>query len=217
MDEQGKTTEKKKYSVVDKRFDIDEIEPADAPPPPPAPPAAEQAPPEPEAAADAGDAAQGEDDRQERDYRIEDAVRLALGTIREQALFALGLIIKKNRSPKQNMDKIARITKIFNELSDKFADVLAAEGAAEPDQPEPTIQEVVIFIFNMLNGQVMMHLGLIPNPVTNLSVRDLSQAKLGIDFCAALLEAARSEVDPALAKQLEAVISEMRMAFVNLK
>ncbi len=212
MDEQGKTTEKKKYSVVDKRFDIDEIEPADAPPPPPPPPAAERQKPQ-EAVDEVGE----DDAGQERDYRIENALRLALGTIREQALFALGLIIKKNRSAKQDMDKIARITKIFNELSDKFADVLAAEGAAEPDQPEPTIQEVVIFIFNMLNGQVMMHLGLIPNPVTNLAVRDLSQAKLGIDFCAALLEAARSEVDPALAKQLETVISEMRMAFVNLK
>lgn len=207
---EDKSEEKKKYQVVDKRYNYDEEAPAE---PEPAQEPAEASADEAELEEQFDEA--GEEPR--RELRIEDAMRLALSAVREQALFALGLLISKQRRAEPDMDRAMKVSKIFSQLADKFSANLEDAGLMESDRPEPSLDEIAAFCFNLLQGQVFVYMGLIANPATGLISKDLAQAKLGIDFCTALLEAVRPELNPNVAKQIEGALADMQINFVQQK
>ncbi len=207
---EDKGEEKKKYQVVDRRHNYDEEAPAE---PEPAQEPAEASADEAELEEQFDEA--GEEPR--RELRIEDAMRLALSAVREQALFALGLLISKQRRAEPDMDRAMKVSKIFSQLADKFSANLEDAGLMESDRPEPSLDEIAAFCFNLLQGQVFVYMGLIANPATGLISKDLAQAKLGIDFCTALLEAVRPELNPNVAKQIEGALADMQINFVQQK
>ncbi|HOX28077.1 MAG TPA: DUF1844 domain-containing protein [bacterium] len=190
-----------KYKVVDKRGVFADDEPA----------AAEEKSENAEAAPD-----MEQDQGAPKDEpRIEDAIRIAIGSIREQAFFSLGLIMSKNRRREPDIDKTLKIVGMFSKLSDKFSDRISGGAYSEADQPEPEIEDIVKFCFNILQGQVFVRMGLIANPVSGQITKDLAQAKLGIDFCSTLIDAVEGSVDGDLIRQLRAAVSEMQINFVN--
>ncbi|MFA6451297.1 MAG: DUF1844 domain-containing protein [bacterium] len=213
-----KNDEKKKYTVVDKRWADDEAVPAEetAAAEQPAPQVAEaQDTPEP------GSVEPGAQDEEEagerREMRIEDAIRVALGAVREQALFALGLLIAKNRRPEPDAERALKVAKIFNAMADRFVGPLTDIGLSEGERPEPSLEEIVVFCINLMQGQIFMFLGLIANPASGLITKDLKQAKLGIDFCVALFELTRADLSPAVAPQIEAALADLQINFVQAK
>ena len=220
MADQKNENEKKKYTVVDKRWADDEAAPAAEASPAktePAPRPAAQSQPveaEPEGDFDMGGAEEGEEGGR-REVRIEDAIRVALGAVRDQALFALGLLISKTRRSEPDMDQALKITKLFSALADRFGGPLMDAGLSEGDRPEPSLDEIIVFCLNLMQGQVFMYLGLIANPATGLITKDLIQAKLGIDFCVALYEQMKTEINPAVAKQVETMLADLQINYVQ--
>jgi len=220
MADQKNEGEKKKYAIVDKRWSDDDAAPAAEAAaaetePAPKPAAESQADAaEPGAGFESGDAEEGEEGAR-REVRIEDAIRVALGAVREQALFALGLLLSKTRRTEPDMDQALKVTKLFSALAEKFAAPLLDAGLSEGDRPEPSLEEIVIFCLNLMQGQVFMYLGLIANPATSLITKDLKQAKLGIDFCVALFEQTRGDINPAVAKQIEPMLADLQINYVQ--
>ena len=62
-----------------------------------------------------------------------------------------------------------------------------------------------------------MDLGLVPHPSTGLIAKDLDQARLGVDFCTALLDNIRLIVDKSLVRQFEGVVADLQINFVSQK
>jgi len=206
-------TENKKYRVVDRRFGDESEEPAGDKE------AAEGAPAEsPVSASGAGGGEEGDaagpEGGESPELRMQDAVRVALGMIRENVFFSLGLLISKSRRKPPDVEKALQMVEIFGGLADAFAERLGEDELARSPR-EPGLGETLDFVFRMMQGQVYMFLGLMPNPATGLVSADLEQARLGIDFCTALLERAKPAVSGDHAARLTDVVSEMKMNFVN--
>jgi len=212
MSGKEKNEEQKKYTVVDRRWALDEQAPAEE--------TTEARDGAEELKADESQSAETFDEETQeagpgREPRIEDAIRVVFGAIREQALGALGLLISKDRRTQPDIDRATTITKIFSSLADRFAGRLADIGLVETDRPEPSLEEVVAFCINVMQGQIYIRLGLIANPATGLLAKDLEQAKLGVDFCDALLEQVRPILNPSVTKQIEGAVADMKLNFVN--
>ncbi len=213
MSGKEKNGEEKKYTVVDRRWALDEqalveetTEASDT---------AEEPVTTTETQDDGIFAERTQEADHDRDPRVEDAIRVVFGAIREQALGALGLLISKDRRTEPDMDRATAITKIFSSLADRFVGRLADIGLVETDRPEPSLEEVVAFCINVMQGQVYIRMGLIANPATGLLSKDLEQAKLGVDFCDALMEQVRPFLSAAVSKQIEGAVADMKLNFVN--
>ena len=106
-----------------------------------------------------------------------------------------------------------------------------SERTSEPSPPpslEPPIHEkeeqefillpvpdlVRIFIAE-LQTRALVHMGLIPNPATRLVATDLSQARLAIDSVAALIEQLSPSAPPAEREELQKVLTNLRLNFVQ--
>jgi hypothetical protein len=88
--------------------------------------------------------------------------------------------------------------------------------AAETPPTEffPTSDLVRLFI-GELQTRALIHMGLIPNPVTRLVARDLPQARLAIDCLAALIEQLTPSAGPAECDELQQILTDLRFTFVR--
>ena len=211
MADQKNEDEKKKYSVVDRRWKEGGDEAADDTG------AAEAAEESATAPGGGSNGVEEEDYGPQREPRIEDAIRFSLNAIREQVFFALGLLISGSRRSEPDIDRALRITKLFSSLADRFAGPLTDVGLNEVERKDPTLEDILDFCFNVMQGQIFVRLGLIANPATGLITKDPDQAKLGVDFCAALLEQARPLLNPAAAKKLEGLLADLQINYVTHK
>lgn len=214
MDSDKQNDSEKQYRVVDRRGKYADDQTQDKEP------SEASADPDDSEPADAGgQSSQGEADGTAAggspEPRIEDAIRYSLNVIREQVFYALGLIISKERAVEPDMDRVGEITRIFLSLADRFAGLLSSGETSEANRPAPSLEDTLNFCFNLIQGQVLMYLGLIPNPVTGQAGKDRVQAKMGVDFCAALLEAARPLIEPEKVRRFEGYVAELKMAYVQ--
>lgn len=195
--------EKKSYTVVDKRSDYDEVEPGAAADEPPAPPDA--APDEPPA-------------EETRRIRIEDAFVLILNMLRDQALISLGMYYNAPESVAPDVDNARRAAELFRSLSREHKDIIAA--VLPPDQSDmpplsSDITATLVMALNVLQSQIVVHLGLMADPMTGLVFKELSQAKKGIDLMAALAERFKPMLPPEAGRDIDTAISNLRLNFVN--
>ncbi|MFQ5883243.1 MAG: DUF1844 domain-containing protein [Candidatus Methylomirabilales bacterium] len=77
------------------------------------------------------------------------------------------------------------------------------------------IPDLVGIFIAELHTRALMHMGLIPNPATRLVAKDLPQARLAIDCAAALIEQLGPSVAPAEREELEWLLADLRLKFVQ--
>jgi hypothetical protein len=209
MNDEKRQDEDRRYRVVDRRGKFADDEPAAGPE---KNMGREEAAPPPR-----DDSRNDEAPENTPEPKIEDAIKYSLGIIREQVLFALGLIMSKNRISEPDYDRVKEVVRIFSDIAGRFADPVFSSGADEAMQPPPSLSDAVAFCFNLIQGQTYMHLGLIANPVTGEAKKDIAQAKVGVDFCDAILESARPALDPDTARKLGAMVADLKINFVKNK
>lgn len=73
----------------------------------------------------------------------------------------------------------------------------------------------VVFILRTLAEQTWIHLGLIPNPLTNLTVKNLEEARKSIDLYGHIAKFAEAEFEPALRKDIERLLTDLRMNYTS--
>ena len=95
------------------------------------------------------------------------------------------------------------------------------QQATSPDRKEEKRQRPPIppanisFLFSTQATQAFITLGLVPNPVTEKTEIDLDQAKHFIDMLGVLEEKTRGNLSPDEKKQLDALLFELRLQFVE--
>ncbi len=102
----------------------------------------------------------------------------------------------------------------------------AARRAAETAQPAETPSSTgaraplpppnLTFLVSTLYLQGAVALGLMPNPVTNKADVQLEQAKHSIDLLSMLQQKTEGNRTPEESDELEAVLHELRLAFVSV-
>ena len=111
----------------------------------------------------------------------------------------------------------------FSESGETRADVTedAAQPSATPPPPAaeaPRADEPVTFSTFVLglSTQALLHLGEIPDPVSNTTQPDLGAAKHVIDILALLRDKTRSNLEPDEEALLDSMLYDLRMRYVEL-
>jgi len=111
----------------------------------------------------------------------------------------------------------------FSETGEARADVTeeAARSSATPPPPvaeAPRADEPVNFSTFVLglSTQALLHLGEIPDPVSNTTQRDLGAAKHVIDILALLRDKTRSNLEPDEEALLDSMLYDLRMRYVEV-
>ena len=91
----------------------------------------------------------------------------------------------------------------------------ATEKADGPRQRPPLPPANISFLFSTLATQAFVSLGLVPNPMTEKTETDLDQAQHFIDMLGVLEEKTKGNLTTEEKKQLDAILFDLRMAFVE--
>jgi hypothetical protein len=93
----------------------------------------------------------------------------------------------------------------------------AAEPGGAPPPPRPAGEPVTFSTFVLgLSTQALLHLGEIPNPVTQTLEPDLDAAKHVIDILGILREKTRNNLDQTEESLLDSVLYDLRLRYVEL-
>jgi len=111
----------------------------------------------------------------------------------------------------------------FSESGEARPDVRdeAGQPSGTPPPPAaeaPSVDEPVTFSTFVLglSTQALLHLGEIPDPVSNTTQRDLGAAKHVIDILALLRDKTRSNLEPDEEALLDSMLYDLRMRYVEL-
>ena len=85
--------------------------------------------------------------------------------------------------------------------------------AQRPKQPLPPAS--ITFLFTTLATQALIALGALPHPASNQVEKDLDQAKLFIDMLGVLEEKTKGNLTAEEKRQLEAILFDLRMQFLE--
>lgn len=93
----------------------------------------------------------------------------------------------------------------------------AAPGgpAGEDEGKTPDIHSLLAFYLNTLRSYAWMWMGLMPNPQTKKVERDLDQARVAIDACAALAELLLVNLTEEERQELRRALNDLQLNFVN--
>lgn len=81
--------------------------------------------------------------------------------------------------------------------------------------PPVDVYSMLKYFIGMLNAQAWQWLGLVKSPITGNVEKDLTQAKVAIDAISALIGQMQGKLSPAEQKELEALLSDLRINFVQ--
>lgn len=93
----------------------------------------------------------------------------------------------------------------------------------EPDKPSPKAAQYQLppaslsFLISTIATQALIALGQVPNPVTDKAEPDVGQAKHFIDMLGVIEEKTKGNLTAQEKQQLETVLFELRLQFVELK
>ena len=90
-------------------------------------------------------------------------------------------------------------------------------GPEEPSEQLPLLDAYssLRWCIGLLSAQAWQWLGLTADPASGAVNKDLDQAQLCIDSVAALVEKLAPKVEPAERRELETLVSNLRLNFVN--
>lgn len=100
------------------------------------------------------------------------------------------------------------------------AEAKTSEPAAEKEESKQAGQELpsidfVTFILSLASS-VQVHMGLMPNPGTGKSEKNMNLAKQTIDILGVLQDKTKGNLSPEEDKLLEGILYELRMKYVEL-
>lgn len=128
--------------------------------------------------------------------------------------------VVKDRRAFAEEDKETEIKEEKAEPAKEDAKTEEPEKAAEPDKDTEDFQLPEInfptFIFS-LNSSVLMHLGVIEDPSTGETVKNLPIAKQTIDILGMLEEKTQGNLTEDEAKMLKNILYDLRMIYVKEK
>ncbi len=90
-----------------------------------------------------------------------------------------------------------------------------AEAKAEQAAKLPTVPELVRLRIAEFSEFAWIHMGLVANPLTQLVVKDLPQARLAIDCAAALAEQLQPHLDDREKRELQTLLANLRINYVE--
>jgi hypothetical protein len=95
---------------------------------------------------------------------------------------------------------------------------MADEKGAEqtPEQPANLVDLLRWFV-GVLAGSAWQHLGLVPDPTTKKIEQNFDDARLAIDTVAAVLDLLRPRLDDRQRREMEALLADLRLNFVEQK
>jgi hypothetical protein len=102
-----------------------------------------------------------------------------------------------------------KIDDSWKEAVEKEKEESKKEGKFTP--PEPDFN----FFITTLSLQASISLGQVPNPATNKTEEDLSQAKFIIDTLGMLKEKTEGNLKPEESNLLDNLLYELRMQYIN--
>jgi hypothetical protein len=91
----------------------------------------------------------------------------------------------------------------------------ATEGGPEGFLPDMDATNVVSLCINMLHEVAWVKMGLVPSPMSGKIDRDLAESRLAIDCIADLVRHLDSRVDERARRDLQNLVSTLRMNFVQ--
>lgn len=83
-----------------------------------------------------------------------------------------------------------------------------------PQEPVDVVT-VVLWMVQELQAQAWIKMGLWKDPVTDQMVTDLPQAKIAIDSVAALVEVVRPHLSDEQRREMERLLTDLRLNFVQ--
>jgi len=90
------------------------------------------------------------------------------------------------------------------------------EAGAEPEAPV-SAGALITTCLSLLAARAWEAMGLVPNPRTKQIERNLDDAQLAIDAAAALAEVVRPRVTDAERREIETLVANLRINFVEQK
>lgn len=90
------------------------------------------------------------------------------------------------------------------------------EKTATGERPANVV-ELLRWVITVLAGSAWQNLGLVPDPATKKVGRNLDDARLAIDAAASLIEHLKSRVDVKEQRELETLLANLRLNFVEQK
>jgi len=93
----------------------------------------------------------------------------------------------------------------------------AAEDAGRQAVPLEAIstRELLVWMLGVLGAKAWQGMGLVPNPGSGKIEKDLGDAKIAIDAFAAVLDAIRPQLDAQVQRDTEALLTTLRLNFVE--
>ena len=98
-------------------------------------------------------------------------------------------------------------------------------GPQDPSPPESAPQTIPVgalatrdllaWFLGLLAAKAWEGMGLVPNPGTNKIQKDLQDARIAIDAYAAIFEAVRAQVDDQPRREMETLLTTLRLNFVE--
>lgn len=80
-----------------------------------------------------------------------------------------------------------------------------------------TVRDRILMCLDILNQGAWIAMGALEDPATLERSTDFAAAKRAIDGVSALADLVRPELDPATQRELEALVSELKLEFVRRK
>ncbi|MEA1940546.1 MAG: DUF1844 domain-containing protein [Candidatus Caldatribacteriota bacterium] len=118
----------------------------------------------------------------------------------------------KKMTGEENIQKEEKKNKVKEEES-KESKEERAEG--EKKYKEPDLPTLFIWFISMLSGKAWEHLGLMMNPDTKETKKDLKKAKIAIDTVSFLYDKIKDELLQEDIKRVEDLMSNLKMNYVE--
>lgn len=97
-------------------------------------------------------------------------------------------------------------------LDEEYADYAGGESG---DNTLPDVYSVLILFLGEMRNHALLRMGLVPNPMTGQSERDLEQARIAINTAVFLAEQLESILPPEERLPLRAMLSDLQMNYVE--
>lgn len=93
----------------------------------------------------------------------------------------------------------------------------AAETGPTGPLHKLTVRDRILMCLDILSQGAWIAMGVLEDPATHERTSDLAAAKRAIDGVAALAELVKPELDPATQRDVDALVSEMKLEYVRRK
>jgi hypothetical protein len=126
--------------------------------------------------------------------------------------------VDKRRAPESNTETADSGPAEATSESGSESDLPDSEAAHEDLEDASSTHQIALYALGLLQMNAFQQLGLISEPKTGKSVRDLDQAKVAIDCVSAIagvLDSPDSTLEPRLRQDLRRIVTDLRLNFVT--